>query len=272
MIKCVGERLEIDVRRVHVTVKFRTCVVGDVPRSYGDRFDSAFATRQRDVDRVLGEDHRIIVSEGHGSTAEAFSRERDLLWRRGVSKLVPLARFGDIPVLTKPAAEIASGRAEREHARARQKMVQRFLLNRIDTKPAAAAIGGQHHPIADPLPNETKSALAIVELAKPRTQSALNALIRQHRPPAARIIRLRHLCDHSRQYRSGNLRMQELKQGSDYNGNANDTISFAARWFDQKFPPSKVNERHANGTTAISSTSGVSCRGSTLALRQASLA
>jgi hypothetical protein len=27
---------------------------------------------------------------------------------------------------------------------------------------------------------------------------------------------LRHLCDHSRQYRSGNLRMQELKQGSEW--------------------------------------------------------
>src|SRR5205823_4253832 len=140
-------------------------------------------------------DHRIIVSEGHGSTAEPLRRERDLLWRRGIGELVPLARFGDVPVLAKPATEIASRCAEREHARSRQKMVQRFLFNGIDTKPAAPAIGGQHHPIVDPLPNETKSALAIAELAKPRTKPALNAPIRQYRPPATGIIGLGQRCD-----------------------------------------------------------------------------
>src|SRR5439155_311649 len=85
--------------------------------------------------------------KGNRSASELFSRKRDLLRRRSICELVPFARFGDLPVLTKPATEIASSRAKREHARARQKMVQRFLFNRIDAKPAAPAIGGERHRI-----------------------------------------------------------------------------------------------------------------------------
>src|SRR5262249_10251860 len=100
------------------------------------------------------------------------------------------------PVLTKPATEVASRRAKREYARARQKMIQRFLFNRIDTKPAAPAIGGQHYLIGHPLPDETESALPFVQLAKPRTQPALDASIGQHRPPPRSIIRLRQRGEH----------------------------------------------------------------------------
>ena len=112
MIKRIGERFEIDIRRVHMLVKFRARIVSDVARSDRYRFDSALPARISDVDRVLGEDHRIIVSERDRSAPEAFCCERDLFGRRGIGELVPLARFGDVPVLTKPAAEIASGRAE----------------------------------------------------------------------------------------------------------------------------------------------------------------
>src|SRR5438067_1285256 len=90
-------------------------------------------------------------------------------FRCGIGELVPLARFGDVPVLAKPATKIASSRAEREHARPGQKMVQRFLFNWIDTKPAASPVRRQQQSIAQPLPNETKSALPVVQLAKSRT-------------------------------------------------------------------------------------------------------
>jgi hypothetical protein len=69
-------------------------------------------------------------------------------------------------------------------------MVQRFLLNGIDTKSAAAAISREHHPVAQALAHEAESALPVIQLAKPRTQPALDAPVQQHRPPAAGIIRL----------------------------------------------------------------------------------
>ncbi len=53
-------------------------------------------------------------------------------------------------------------------------------------------------------------------------------------------------------------------------GRANETMVSLARWFDQKSSPSKVRERHANGTTAMSLTSGFSSRGSNRAMVQLS--
>ena len=107
MIKRIGERLQIDIRRVHVLVKFRPRIVGDVSCCYRDGFEPVLATRVGDVDRVLGENHRVIVSKRDRPTAEPQRCQRDLLRRGGIGELVPLARFGDVPVLTEPAAEIA---------------------------------------------------------------------------------------------------------------------------------------------------------------------
>src|SRR6266568_3171159 len=75
-------------------------------------------------------------------------------------------------------------------------MIQRFFLDRIDTKPAAPPIGGEHHPIPHPLPDETKSALTFVQFAKSRAKPALDSPIRQSRPPTTGIIRLLQLCHH----------------------------------------------------------------------------
>src|SRR5206468_8654136 len=120
----------------------------------------------------------------------------DLRGRSRLRELIPFAVFGDGPVLAKPAAEIASSRAEQQHARSRQKMIQRFLLNGVDAKPAAPAISCEHHSVTNSLPNETESALAFIEFAEPRTQPTLDPTIRQHLPPTPWIIGLSQLCDH----------------------------------------------------------------------------
>ena len=67
-------------------------------------------------------------------------------------------------------------------------MVQRFLLDGINAEAAAAAVGREHHLSADALADETKAALAVVELAEARTQAAFDASVRQQRPPAAGVI------------------------------------------------------------------------------------
>ena len=104
MIKRVGERFEIDIRRVHVSVKFGARIIGHVAGCYRHRFDFVFAARLRHVDRVLGENYRIIVSERDRPAPEPLRSERDLFRRSGVGELVPFARFGDVPVLAKPTA------------------------------------------------------------------------------------------------------------------------------------------------------------------------
>src|SRR5438093_5175796 len=167
----------MDIRRVPVPLNLATRVFGDISCGHCDRSDPLLAARLRHIDRVLGENHRIIVSKRNRPAPEPLRRERDLLWRRGIGELVPLARFGDVPVLAKPAAKIAPRGAEREHACSRQKMIQRFLFNGIDTKSAAPAISRQNHSIARTLPNETEPTLTIIKFAKSRTKPALNAPI-----------------------------------------------------------------------------------------------
>ena len=112
VIKRIGERFKIDIRRVHVPVKFGARIIGNVTGGHRERFNPAFVARLRHIDRVLGKNHRIIVGERDRAAPEPFRRACDLLRRRGIGELVPLPGFGDVPVLAKPAAKIASRRAE----------------------------------------------------------------------------------------------------------------------------------------------------------------
>ena len=104
VIKRVGEGLQIDICRIHVPIKLRTRIISDVASCYCDRFDSVFAAGLCHVDRILGENDRIVVSERDRPAAQPLRSERDLLRRRHIGELVPFARFGDVPVLAKPAA------------------------------------------------------------------------------------------------------------------------------------------------------------------------
>ena len=108
VIKGICKGFEIDICRIHVLVKLRPRVIGNVAGSNGDRLDFTLATSLCHIDRVLGEDNRIIVGEGNRSAAESLCRQGDLLRRCGVGELVPLARFGDVPVLAEPTPEITS--------------------------------------------------------------------------------------------------------------------------------------------------------------------
>jgi hypothetical protein len=66
-------------------------------------------------------------------------------------------------------------------------VVERLLLYRIDTEARRAAVGGQHHPIADPLAHEASAALLAVQAAVARAQVALHAAVVEHVPVARRI-------------------------------------------------------------------------------------
>src|SRR5438132_7385775 len=81
VIKGVSECFKIDICRIHVPVKLRTRVIGNVTGSDGDRLDSTLATSLCYIDRVLGEDNWIIVGKGNRSAAESLRCQRDLLWR-----------------------------------------------------------------------------------------------------------------------------------------------------------------------------------------------
>ena len=186
-IELVGERLEIDVRGIHLCVERPPRRVVHIARGDGDRFYALRAARIGDIHRIFGKNYRIVIGEGD---ALAAAGERGLSngCRRGlVGEPVHVLGFADVPVLAELAREIAAGGAEGEHARTGVKMIERFLLDRIDAKTRRAAVCRQYHPVADALAHEARAALAFMQAAVARAQVALHAPVVEHVPPAAGV-------------------------------------------------------------------------------------
>src|SRR5690606_22546874 len=149
------------------------------------------------ADGVLVEDHRVVERERDGTAAGSRRGTRQLFRRRCVRQRVRLARLADIPVLAELARQVAAGRAEGKHGRARQEMVQRLLLDGIDTEPAGASVAGEHHCTVDARAHEAQAALALLHPACPRTQVALDPAVSE-RMPVAGGDRVYVFLDHGR--------------------------------------------------------------------------
>jgi hypothetical protein len=63
-------------------------------------------------------------------------------------------------------------------------MIQRFLFNRINSKTTGPTITGHDKLVIQILPDEAQTTLVFVQLAKPRTEIALNTAIIQAVPIA----------------------------------------------------------------------------------------
>jgi hypothetical protein len=83
--------------------------------------------------------------------------------------------------------QIAAGGAERQNRRSGVEVVERLLFDRVDTKTRRTAVGGQYHLSADVLANETRAALAVMQLAVARTEVALDPLVGDRVPPATGV-------------------------------------------------------------------------------------
>jgi hypothetical protein len=68
---------------------------------------------------------------------------RDRLRRGAILNAVERARFRDVPVLAELAGQVATGRAEGQHRRAGEKVIERLLLDRIDAKARGTAVRGE---------------------------------------------------------------------------------------------------------------------------------
>ena len=99
------------------------------------RADAASVTRIGDIHRILGENDRVVIGESNALGAGTLSCVSDLVGPREVHQPVHVARLGDVPVLTELARQVAAGGAEGQYARPGEKMIQRFLLDRVDAEP-----------------------------------------------------------------------------------------------------------------------------------------
>ncbi|MNE03700.1 hypothetical protein D3C80_962110 [compost metagenome] len=187
-IEVVGEGLEVDIRRVHHREEFAARFGVYVAGGHRHRANAAFAAGDGRIDGVFGEDHRIVVGEGHAGTARILRRQGNLLRAGLIHQAVHVPRFADIPVLAKLAGEIAAGRTEGQHRRSGEEVVERLLLDGVDAEAGRAAVGGQHHLLAFAHAHEAGATLPVAQLAVTRAEVALDSAIGQAVPPAPRVV------------------------------------------------------------------------------------
>lgn len=82
--------------------------------------------------------------------------------------------FVHVPVLAKLAVKVTACGAKREYRGARQVMVKRLFLYRVDTEPAGATIGIEVHAAALVAAYKAEPALAIGQFTEARAQVALD--------------------------------------------------------------------------------------------------
>ena len=126
----------------------------------------------------------IVVGVGDAGAAQALGGPGDRVRQGDGAQPRGLAALGNVPVLAEGAGEIAAGRAERQHRRARQEVVQRLLLDRVDAEAGRAAVAGELHALAvltGPT-HKAKPALAGAHPAESRTNLALDPAVLEPGP------------------------------------------------------------------------------------------
>ena len=186
VVELLGKGLQIDVRGIHPAVHFATCLGTLIARRHRHSLQAELMTRLRRVDRVLVEHDGVVVRERDAAAAERLGHARELLRARRVGELVDLARLGDVPVLAILARQVTSRCPERQDRRPRQVMIQRLFLYRVDAEPARSAVARQNDLMVSPRPNEAQALLSLVQLARARTDVALDAPVGQRVPVARR--------------------------------------------------------------------------------------
>src|SRR5262245_35231305 len=134
LVKSVGKAFEVDIGGVHVAKKFGPWLRRNIACAHCHRLNPPLATGLRHIDRIFKKDHRIIVSESDGSAATSQCRVSNHPRRGHILNAIKIPSFRDVPVLAELASQVASGSAKRQDRRARQKVIERFLFNRIDAK------------------------------------------------------------------------------------------------------------------------------------------
>src|SRR5262245_49952550 len=177
VVEVLGERLEVDVGGVDVPIELGARILTHVARGHRDRPDPAVVAGVGDVRSVLPEDRWIVVCESHTAAIHFVGNPGQVRGRGPVGECIGLPRLGDIPVLAELAREVAACGAERQHRRARQEVVQRLLLDRVDAEPTGSAIAGEHDLVVGAGTDETEAALSLTESACARAYVALDPAV-----------------------------------------------------------------------------------------------
>jgi hypothetical protein len=106
-----------------------------------------------------------------------------------ISQDIHLTGFAHVPILTKLTGQVTTGCPEGEGWGAGKKMVKGFFFNRVDAKPAGAAISRQDDLVFFAGTDKTHAPLLLLKLTEPWAEIALYTAILQPMPVFGRISR-----------------------------------------------------------------------------------
>ena len=134
VIEILGKALKIDIGRVHMAKEFFARLIADIARRDGHGANASFPAGLRDIDGIFKENHRVVIGKRHRRTAIFLGRLGDHFRCGQRGQLIHLTRLGNLVILAELAGQVTARRAKRQDRGAGQKVVERFLFNRIDAK------------------------------------------------------------------------------------------------------------------------------------------
>ena len=177
-IKLLRNAFQIDVGRIHFSVKRFPSLFLDVARGHGHRSNPPIVTGLRGIDCKLSEYDRIVVREGHAATTPSKRRIGNRFNRTHRAQSVRVVRFGDVPILTKSTTQVTTRRTETEHARTRVEMVKWLFLDGIEAEPRRSPVTTDDDLRTLTFSTETKTALPVGKFAFPGTKGTTYLAVR----------------------------------------------------------------------------------------------
>ena len=162
MIEILGKALKVDIRRVHMAKEFFTCLIADISRRHRHGANAGFATGLRNINRIFQKNHRIVIGKGHRRTAIVLGGLGNHFRCCQRSQLVHLTCLGNLVILAEFAGQVTARRAKGQDRQSGQKVIERFLFNRINAKARGSAPRGQNHLIALAGPDKAQAPLPVI--------------------------------------------------------------------------------------------------------------
>ena len=134
VIEILGKALKVDIGRVHMAKELFARLIADIARRHRHGANARLPAGLRDINGIFKKNHRIVIGKGHCRTAIVLGGLRDHFRGRQRSQLVHLACFGNLVILAEFAGQVTARRTKGQDRRSGQKVVQRFLFNRINAK------------------------------------------------------------------------------------------------------------------------------------------
>ena len=187
-----GESLQVHVRRVDVSEELRPRLRAHVPGRHRHRLDARLPACIGHVDRVLQEDHRVVVGERDAAAPPAGPRPgrwsaaspgRRACRSRVIWRCPSSGRTGS-PGCTRPCRRTAPRSPAGNGSAASSRPVH--------TVAAGAAVGREHDRVLLAHPHEAEPPLPLVQTAGPRAHIALDPPVTGAMPVPRRYRRTVH--------------------------------------------------------------------------------